>query len=61
MDRPMCPVAPKTSHTFGVGGLVAEGGSVVAGRTSLGSFWKELEVRRWVGLGLGDVGGIVLC
>jgi hypothetical protein len=27
----MWPVAPKTSHTLGVGGLVSEGGSVFGG------------------------------
>lgn len=34
-DRPMWPVAPKMSHTFGLGGLVEEGGLVVAGRVTL--------------------------
>ena len=28
----MWPVAPKTSHTLGVGGLDSEGGSVLGGR-----------------------------
>lgn len=37
----MCPVAPKTSHTFEEGGLAGEGGSVVAGRVSLGSEVRE--------------------
>ena len=31
-ERPMWPVAPNMSQTFGVGGFVSEGGSVVAGR-----------------------------
>ena len=35
-DRPMWPVAPKTSHIFCVGGFVSEGGSVLVGRCSFG-------------------------
>jgi hypothetical protein len=35
-DRPMCPVAPKMSHVFWIGGLVSDGGSVEEGRCSFG-------------------------
>lgn len=48
----MWPVAPKTSHTFGDGGLDGDGGSVVAGSVSLGSGVKwevDGEQRRFDG------------
>ena len=48
----MCPVAPKTSHTFGCAGFDEDGGSVVYGRDSLLRFvFAEWEERRVLGDG----------
>lgn len=48
----MWPVAPKTSHTLGVGGLESDGGSVEDGRRS---FELEAEVGD-TGLAISSVG-----
>ena len=46
----MCPVAPKMSHVFCVAGLVSLGGSVAAGRWSLGLAARRVVGERTVGL-----------
>jgi len=41
----MWPVAPKTSHTLGVGGLDSEGGSVLGGSARrVAERWEEGDV-----------------
>jgi len=56
----MCPVAPKTSHTFCLGGLDGPGGSVVCGSEILDmSDEKVVFSERWVE-GDGDDGLVLL-
>jgi hypothetical protein len=53
----MWPVAPKTIHTLGVGGLDSEGGSVLGGSERRGKAWCD---EGDVGDG-GEVAAIAAC